>query len=126
MTLEPVSIILAICRLDSDAEIPAWAMQRPFFSISKTADELSIVCDQNSVPPGVEHESGWQALKVQGPLDLSLTGILASLANPLASAGINIFAISTFETDYLLVKENNFERAIEALTKAGHRFTSST
>jgi len=110
----------AVCRLSAQAEIPGWALDEPFFSITRTPDELSIVCPERSVPAGEACEKGWNCLKVQGPLDLSMTGVMASLAAPLAEAAISIFTISTFDTDYLLVKEEEFESAILALTGAGH------
>jgi hypothetical protein len=83
-------------------------------------DELSIVCAEEHVPPDVRADRDWRALKVEGPLDLALTGILASLANPMAQAQINLFAVSTFDTDYLLVKGYNLARACEVLRQAGH------
>jgi hypothetical protein len=110
-----------ICRLSSEALIPDWARPDDFLSITRTADELSIVCSETTVPDGVKCDRGWRCLKVAGPLDLALTGVLASLANPLAEARINIFAISTFDTDYLLVKEENLQRATEVLNQSGHR-----
>ena len=93
---------LAVCRLGKDARIPSWIEGDIFFSITKTDDELSIVCSENRVPNDTKAEKNWRAFKVEGPIDFSLTGILASLANPLASAKISIFAVSTFDTDYLL------------------------
>ena len=75
---------LAVCRLDPQAEIPAWATNAPFFSLTRTADELSVVCPERSVPAGVAHEGGWRALKLEGPFDFGLVGILASVAVPLA------------------------------------------
>lgn len=113
----------AICRLDSDAPIPEWA-HIGFFSITRTPDELSIVCKEEIVPEGVTGEKGWRCLQVMGPLDFALTGILASLAAPLAEAGISIFAISTYDTDYFLVKELN--RAIAVLSNSGHNVWSET
>jgi len=110
----------AVCRLPADADVPPWAVAGRFFSITRTEDETSVVCPDVSVPEGVESEGGWQALKVQGPLDFSLTGVLASLAVPLAEAGIPVFALSTFETDYLLVKQDRLETAMRTLEKAGH------
>lgn len=107
---------LAICCLEKDAQIPSWATDGIFFSISKTADELSIVCSENKVPDGIKSEKNWRAFKVMGPLDFSLTGILASLANPLAEAKISIFAVSTFDTDYILVKDDSLERAVKVLS----------
>jgi hypothetical protein len=112
---------LAICRLEKDAAVPDWAMTGSFVSTTRTAEELSIVCPQIQVPAGAKREGGWRCIKVRGPLDFSLTGILASLTTPLAKAGISVFAISTYDTDYLLVKEENLEKAIEILVKKGHR-----
>lgn len=111
----------AICRLPPDREVPQWALgNRTFVSVTYTADELSIVCPDNSVPEDEKSETGWVAIKVQGPLDFSLTGILAALAAPLAESGISIFAISTYDTDYLMVKEGNLMPAKEVLEKKGH------
>ena len=108
---------LAVCRLTADARIPEWALNPAVLtSITRTRDELSIVCPQANVPAGIQTETGWKALKVEGPLDFSLTGILASLANPLAEAKISIFAISTFDTDYVLVKEENLAAAVKILS----------
>ena len=111
----------AICRLDPAAPIPSWVTTRDFFSITRTQDELSIVCAQRDVPAGIKCERGWRALKVEGKLDFALTGILASLAAPLADAGISIFAISTYDTDYLLVKETNLPPAVQVLSTAGNK-----
>ena len=107
---------LAVCRLDKDARIPTWVEGDIFFSITKTDDELSIVCSENRVPTGIKVEKNWRALKVEGPLDFSLTGILASLANPLAQVAISIFAVSTFDTDYLLVKSDKLDEAVKVLS----------
>ena|SRR2546425_6444424 len=119
LALLPYSI--AIARLSPGQEVPQWAWEnKAFLSVTYTADELSIVCPGSSVPADVRSERGWVAIKVQGPLDFSLTGVLAALASPLAANGISIFAISTFDTDYLLVKEQDLLRAKEALERAGH------
>lgn len=107
---------LAICRLDKDARIPAWVEGDNFFSITKTDDELSIVCSENRLPDDIKVEKNWRAFKVEGPLDFSLTGILASLAKPLAQAKISIFAVSTFDTDYLLVKSDKLDEAVKVLS----------
>ena len=123
LTLAVLGDTLAICRLPNDAPLPDWALRGEFFAITRTPDELSIVCRQSLVPESVKCESDWRGLKVVGTLDFSLTGILASLAVPLAEANISIFAISTYDTDYLLVKETNLENAIAVLTAAGHRIT---
>jgi hypothetical protein len=121
LKLAVTSDSLAVCRLEAGASIPAWATAGQFFSVTKTADELSIVCAQSSVPADARCERGWRCLKVEGPLDFSLTGVMLSLCAPLASAGISLFAISTYDTDYLLVKGDDLERAILALTESGHQ-----
>ena len=123
LTLSVLPDSFAICRLDADAPIPPWASARDVFSITRTHDELSIVCQQRVAPADVRCERDWRALRVDGTLDFALTGILASLASPLADAGISIFAISTFDTDYLLVKATTLPRAVQVLSAAGHRIT---
>ena len=111
---------LAICRLSSDVPKPDWALAGDFFSITRTADELSIVCPQSNVPPEIQCDRDWRCLKVEGPLDLSLIGILASLTVPLARMGICIFVVSTYDTDYVLVKEKRLEEAVLVLSQEGH------
>jgi uncharacterized protein len=114
----------AVCRLAPEAEVPAWAWRdRSLLSITYTQEELSIVCPASAVPAGVQAEQPWSALKVEGPLDFSLTGILSALAAPLAEAGISIFALSTYDTDYLLVKESQLTRACQVLRESGHSLT---
>ena len=119
LTLSVLPNTLAICRLGASAPIPNWAAN--FFSVTRTDDELSIVCPQRDVPTGIQCERDWRGMKVEGPLDFALTGILAALAAPLAQAGISIFAISTFDTDYVLVKEANLGHAVTVLSQAGHQ-----
>jgi hypothetical protein len=115
---------LAVCRLAPDGEPPAWASSgEGFRSLTRTSDELSLVCAEDAVPPGTQCEPGWRILKVAGPLDFGLTGILLSLARPLAEAGVSIFAISTYDTDYVMVKEQNLAKAVLALRSAGHGVT---
>jgi hypothetical protein len=109
----------AICRLGRDAPVPDWALTGGFFSVTRTPEELSIVCPQVNVPDGTTCNQGWRGLKVEGPFDFSAIGIIAALAEPLARAGISIFVISTYDTDYLLVKEENLERAIAVLVEHG-------
>jgi len=113
--------ILAVCRLDPDVAVPPWAFAGPFTSITRTVTELSIVCLQKGVPEGVRCERGWRYLAVEGPLAFALTGILASLTGALALAGVSVFAISTFDTDYLLVREADAERTVGLLSREGHR-----
>ncbi len=133
----------AISRLAADAPIPAWATQGPFFSVTRTGDELSMVTELWRVPVGVKSQAGlprtdliqnglgaspsatepvrgWRVLKVHGPFVLSEIGVLAALATPLAEAKISLFAVSTFDTDYLLVASETLPAAIAALERAGH------
>ncbi len=111
----------AVCRLDPRAPIPAWILLGPFASITRTEDELSIVSPESNVPEGVQAERAWRRLKIEGPLDFTLAGVLASLAAPLADAGTSIFVVSTYDTDYLLVKQDMVTRALKLLTGAEHR-----
>jgi hypothetical protein len=111
---------LAVCRLPPDAPLPEPPSRASFWSATCTEDELSIVLPEEAMPTDWQAERGWRCLKVLGPLDFSLTGILASLAASLAEAGVPIFAISTYDTDYILVKEENLERAKQALLTSGH------
>ena len=110
----------AVCRLDADAAIPDWALTGSVTSVTRTPDELSIVCPEAQVPKGVRCEKPWGCIKIQGPLPFSMTGVLASLVNPLAEAGISLFAFSTYDTDYILVKEEALDSALSALARAGH------
>lgn len=113
---------LAITRLPAEAEIPAWATAAPGFrSVTRTPTELSIVCADQTVPKGATDERGWRALAVEGTLELSQVGVLTELAAPLAAAGVPIFVISTYGTDYVLVPDEALHAAAEALERAGHR-----
>ena len=125
LTLSLLRDTLAICRLDGRALVPNWAEGSSFLSLTRTADELSLVCSRAVVPEGVTGEAGWRCLRVAGPLGFGLTGILASLAVPLAAAGVSLFAISTYDTDYLLVREADLERAVQALRGAGHEVNAN-
>ena len=109
LTIQVLDQRLAICRLAGDAAVPDWCPKGSFVSITRTPDELSLVCEEVLVPEELDAERNWRALKVKGPLDFSLTGILASLITPLAKAGIPVFAISTYDTDYILVKNKNLQ-----------------
>jgi hypothetical protein len=120
LTLIEVDGVFAVCRLEPDAPIPAWATNGKFFSITRTADEHSIVCPQDAVPDKVKCERGWHCLRMAGTIPFSAVGVLASLTMPLAEAGIGIFVISTFDTDYLLVKEKDLGTALDTLRQHGH------
>jgi uncharacterized protein len=111
---------LAVCRLPPDASVPTPPVSGGLWSATRTAAELSLVLPEEEAPPEARTERGWRALQVAGPLDFGLTGILASLAAPLAEVDVSIFAISTYDTDYLLVRDGDLERAKEALRGAGH------
>jgi hypothetical protein len=120
LALHVIPESLAVCRLDPSTRLPEWATRGSFFSITRTADELSVICLQANVPAGVVCESGWRALQVAGPLGFSIVGVLAGIAGALASARISLFAVSTFDTDYILVKAADLEGTIQALQKAGY------
>lgn len=112
-------------RLAADSPLPLWATDAEFFSVTRTSDELSIVCSADQIPSGLASETGWRVLKVTGPFALSEVGVLAALSAPLAEAEVSLFAISTFDTDYLLVSEKQLDAAIAALRAAGHRVEQS-
>lgn len=111
---------LAICRLPAGSQLPDWAASASLSSVTWTPEETSVVCPAAAIPPDVQTESGWRAFVVAGPLDFGLTGILLSIARPLAGSGISIFALSTYNTDYILVKESALDAAVAALTGSGH------
>jgi hypothetical protein len=115
LTLTLLSEKLAVCKLAIGESIPAWATKGKFFSVTKTLDELSIVCDENLIPPEIKAEKNWRAFKLEGPFDFSLTGILSSVLSPLAEAGISIFALSTYDTDYILTKADKLEQVVPVL-----------
>jgi hypothetical protein len=124
LTLHPMEGTFAICKLGNTDAIPEWALAGEFVSITRTADELSIVCSAHVVPEGIVCERGWRCLHVAGAMPFSVVGVLASITAPLAEAGISIFAISTFDTDYLLVKELDFPATANALKQFGHTLTT--
>jgi hypothetical protein len=117
LSLTILDCVLAVCRLEKDDSVPQRAAAGSFYSITKTPDELSLVCEENFVPDGVKAEKGWRAFKVEGPLDFSLTGVLAGISGVLSEAGISIFAVSTYDTDYILVKKEKLEQAFQVLEK---------
>ena len=111
---------LAVCQLAAAASVPDWSLGKGFFCVTQTADELSIVREESLVPDGVRVEKDWVALKLEGPFPFSMTGVLSSFLQPLAAAEIPIFAVSTFDTDYVLIKRDKLEQAIGVLGAAGH------
>ena len=115
-TLSILSEILGICHLAKNSPIPDWVKEGGFVSITRTADELSIVCSQERIPGGVLFEKDWRAFKLAGDVELSSVGVIASLSKPLAEAGISIFNVSTYQTNYVLVEEKNLEKAKNILS----------
>ena len=118
-TLEVVSGRYAVCQLDAVAEVPGW-VSGAVTSVTRTPAELSIICSEECVPRDVRSESGWRCLRVVGPLEFSMVGVIASLTGVLADAGVSVFVVSTFDTDCLLVKQAHLEMAVKSLTSAGH------
>lgn len=116
---------LKIVQLPASAPVPSGVFSATFFSVTRTADELSIVCPQSvDFSGGATLDDGWRCFKVEGKLEFSLTGILASLADPLAKAGISIFAVSTYDTDYICVKADRIDAARIVLGAAGHHIVT--
>lgn len=110
----------AVCQLDPGEPLPSWLPAAPFWTATRAGDEMSIICSAEAVPPYSSHESGWRLLRLMGPFPFDLTGILASVLAPLAAVDVGMLAISTFNTDYVLVKHTRLAAAIDALRAAGH------
>ncbi len=120
MKLRMLEYDLTVCKAASAADLP---LKGDFFFIGKTDEEVSLVCQTKDVPRNtVERDDGWKGFRIQGILDFSLTGILAKLSAVLAEQGIGIFAVSTYNTDYILVKKENMARAMETLKTAGYEW----
>jgi uncharacterized protein len=111
----------AVCRLDPADEIPPWAMRGPFFSISRTAAELSVICAEENVPEEQKCTGGWRLIRFEGPFGFDETGVLLAVASPLAEQGISILAVSTWDTDHVLIPAVRLADAEAALLSAGHR-----
>jgi hypothetical protein len=121
LTLSVMDGLFAIAKLPANEVIPAWAVRGPFFALTRTPEELSLVARETAVPEGVQASRGWQMFQVRGPFAFDEIGVVASLAGPLARVGVGIFVISTFGTDYLLVQQEDAPIAVETLLHAGHR-----
>lgn len=115
--------LYAVCRLDSEAKIPHWAVKSGFNSITRTNDELSILCVQDNVPSDVKCERDWKILKIDSKLDFSMIGVISQISTLLAQNDISIFVVSTFDTDYICIKEENFNKTVKILKKAGNVVT---
>lgn len=121
LVLHEIAGMFAVCKLPLGSALPEWATAGDVFSVTRTADELSVVCRQEGVPTETHAEVGWRCMRVAGAMPFTLVGVLASITTPIASAGVGVFAFSTFDTDYLLVKAERFLEAVAALQAAGHR-----
>ncbi len=115
----------AVARLSPLAPLPPWAFSTAAFTtVTRTDDELSIVCPEKCVPAGTQVEAGWSVIKLLGPFPSSQSGVLASFAFPLAANGVSIFAVSTFETDYILIRPTDLAKACDVLVRSGHKMES--
>ena len=112
---------MAVCRLEPTAPLPDWIDEPGFYSVTRAEEELAIVCPETHLAPGTTSEAGWRCFKVQGVLDFSEIGIIFSLTQPLAESDVSVFVISTFDTDYFMVKEEDLAKAIDVLTTQGHQ-----
>jgi hypothetical protein len=110
---------LSICRLDATAAVPVWAEQGTFVSITRTRDELTVICPEGHITPEIQASPGWRAFKLEGPFDLNLVGLLVAVAAPLAQAGVGILPVGTYDTDYVLVRETQLDAAVRALRFIG-------
>lgn len=120
-TVEVLESRLAISRLPADADVPSWAWAAAgFLTITRSPGELSIIADEAVVPPSVPSRRGYRAMRVRGTVPSGLIGVLLSLLDPLAKAGVPVFAVSTHDTDYILVRDDDLEQARNALERAGH------
>lgn len=119
LSLKVLQGSFAICRMPAGSEMPHWFHPGGFASVSWTHHELSLVCEETLVPEGVQCEREWSCLMLQGPFPFHMTGVLLRVLQPLAAASIGIFAASTFDTDYVLVKTSALEHARQALVASG-------
>ncbi len=115
--------LYAACRLPAAEPLPIWLPEEPFVSLTRTPDELSVICAEESVPADVTAERGLKLIRFEGPFAFEATGILASVAGPLAEAGIPVLAVSTYDTDYVLVKAERIAEAVRVLRREGHEVT---
>ena len=124
LTLHLLPQKFSVCRLAPDSAVPQWALRGVVHSVTRTADELSIVGESKYVPSSVQAEKGFRCFKLEGPFPFAMTGVLASVIGPLAKAGVSIFAISTYDTDFVMVKEKSLNKALKVLCAAGHKVNS--
>jgi len=125
MDLRLLDATFSVCRLEPGAALVIPPEDRTLWSVTRTADETSVICEQGMEPSGATVEPGWRGAVVEGPLEFSMVGVLADLTRATADAGVSVFALSTYDTDYLLFKADNLARAVVALEGNGHRVTVS-
>ena len=111
---------MSVCRLDTDAPWPAPPPDARIYSVTRTPNELSVVCAEGGEPPASRIEPGWRILHVTGPLAFDLVGVIASITAPLAESDVGVFVVSTYDTDLVLVKDADLDIAVGALVAAGH------
>jgi uncharacterized protein len=121
LTLSVLEGRYAIVKFPHGTAIPAWATSGAFFSVTRTAEELSVVASEDAVPADLDASRGWRLMKLHGPFAFDEAGIVAAVTSPLARVGLGVFVISTYDTDYLLVQQEEAPAAVEALEHAGHR-----
>lgn len=117
-----INDLYSVCKLNPNSNIPSWVNTNEFYSITKTEDELSILCVQQNIPNNIECEKNWKVLKINSKLDFSLVGVISQISKLLAENSISIFVISTFDTDYICIKEKDLAKAVEILKQAGNIF----
>jgi hypothetical protein len=117
---------MAICRLEPQAQSPPWVASGVLSSVIRTPAETTVVCQEENVPDGITCNKNWRCLQIGGILNFSETGILSSLTDPLAGEGIPVYALSTYSTDLILIKEKDLSRTLHVLTGAGHRIFAET
>jgi hypothetical protein len=125
LSLSSIPERFAVCQIDHQAKIPDWAFEGEFSFISRTPDELSIICPANFIPPEIQYVAGWRGLKIEGPFDFNEIGVLAAITAPLAQAHISLLTVSTFDTDYIFLQESQFETAVDILEAVGHEIDAS-
>jgi hypothetical protein len=124
LTLQLLPQNFSVCQLACDAPLPQWSTRGAVFSITRTENGLSLVCESKYVPRSVKSEKGWRCFKLQGPFPFAVTGVLESVLEPLARERLSIFAVSTYDTDYVLVKEKAVAKATKVLRAAGHQLST--
>lgn len=125
LVLSTLDGFFAICKLNPQTKIPNWALKGEFYSITRTSEELSILCPQKIIPDEITSVGRWRGLKIEGPFQFTEIGILNSITAPLASVKISLLSISTFDTDYVFIQDDQFENALLILAANGHEVPST-